>query len=208
MSNVFKLRPTHFSKEGKKGLGGLRPPAPLVTGMRWRNGQETTVSTSYLALFPMCSVNTGEISSDVGSNHSPPNSVENFTPACHDTSSTADETFARSPSLHSPSPNTNSSPLPPHEDVQPSVCLRGQETPLIGLVTGPRNFEGGECGGFVARGCLHQLLIDWFFDCSPHRIALHGLRILFRTCVLVSDSVELPTRQLLCLLSCVADVST
>ena len=84
-----------------------------------RDGQETNVSTSDLAPNPRCPVNTDEITSDVASNHPPQNSVENFSPACHDTSSTADETFPRSPDLHSPSPSTDSSPLPPHEDVQP-----------------------------------------------------------------------------------------
>jgi len=46
------------------------------------------------------------------------------------------------------------------------------------------------CGGFVARCRLHRLLIMWFVDSLPHRIALPCLRVLCRMCVLVSDRVE------------------
>ena len=35
----------------------------------------------------------------------------------------------------------------------------------------------------AARGRFHQLLLDWFVDCSPHRIALPCLLILCRTCL-------------------------
>ena len=100
----------------------LRDPLELVEGNQvysvLRNGQETTVSTLDLAPLPRCPVNTEEIASDVTSNQPPANSLENFSPACRDWS-TADGQLARSPNLHSPSPITDSSPLPAHEDAQP-----------------------------------------------------------------------------------------
>jgi len=111
-------------------------------------------------------------SSDIASNHPPPSSVENFSPACHDTSSTADETLARSPDLHSPSPNTDSSPLPPHEDVQPlRRSIRSRKPPDWFGDWSTLFWSGWECDGFVARDRLHRLLIDWFVACSPHCIA-------------------------------------
>ena len=100
------------------GSVGLVERNYMYSVIRFRDGQETTVSTSYLAPFPRYPVNTEKIAPDAASNHPPPSSAENFSPARHDTFSTAAETFSRSPDLHSPSPNTDSSPLPAHENVQ------------------------------------------------------------------------------------------
>jgi len=163
----------------------LRDPFELVEGsqtysiIRLRDGQERTVSTSDLAPFLRCPVTSDEMASDIASNHPPHNNVENFSPACHDTSSTADETFARSPDLHPPSPSTDSFPPPPHEDVLPSVGLRGQEYPLISLVTGPHNFERGE-------SVAGLLLVAAFINCCligsliARLIELHCLVCSFR----------------------------
>jgi len=164
------------------------------SAIRLRDGQETTVSTSDLAPYPRCPVNTDEIASDVASNQPPPNSVENFSPASqlpmrrlHDRLTCILCHRARTRPRFRRMKMCN-----------PYVGLRGQENPLIGLVTGPHNLRGGECGGFVASGRLHKLLLDCFVDCSPHRISLPCLVISCRTCALVSDRVELPTRRLLC----------